>query len=36
MAALRDAKRALDELTEQKMGPLAGAAGLGGMGLPGL
>jgi nucleoid-associated protein EbfC len=36
VAALRDAKRALDELTEDKMGPLAGAAGLGGMGLPGL
>jgi nucleoid-associated protein EbfC len=34
VAALRDAKRAVDALTEEKMGPLEGAAG--GMGLPGL
>ena len=34
VAALRDARRQLDALTEEKMGPLAGAAGA--MGLPGL
>ena len=34
VAAVRDAHRAVAELTEQKMGPLAG--GLGGLGLPGL
>jgi DNA-binding YbaB/EbfC family protein len=32
VAAIRDAARAAAELTEQKMGPLAG--GLGGLGLP--
>ena len=34
VAAVRDASRAAQELTQEKMGPLAG--GLGGMGLPGL
>ncbi len=34
VAAVRDANRAAQELTAEKMGPLAG--GLGGMGLPGL
>jgi DNA-binding YbaB/EbfC family protein len=34
VAAVRDAKRAADELTASRMGPLAG--GLGGLGLPGL
>jgi DNA-binding YbaB/EbfC family protein len=34
VAAVRDASRAAQELTAEKMGPLAG--GLGGMGLPGL
>jgi DNA-binding YbaB/EbfC family protein len=37
IAALRDARRQLETLTEEKMGPLAGGSGLaGGMGLPGL
>jgi DNA-binding YbaB/EbfC family protein len=36
VAALRDARRQLSEFTEEKMGPVAGGAGLGGMGLPGL
>ncbi len=36
VAALRDARRQLEELTDAKMGPLTGGAGLGGMGLPGL
>ncbi len=36
VAAMRDARRALEELTEQKMGPLTGGAGLGSLGLPGL
>jgi DNA-binding YbaB/EbfC family protein len=34
VAAVRDASRAAQDLTAEKMGPLAG--GLGGMGLPGL
>ena len=34
VAAVRDAKRAADELAAQKMGPLAGGLG-GGLGLPG-
>jgi len=34
IAAVRDASRAAQELTQEKMGPLAG--GLGGMGLPGM
>jgi DNA-binding YbaB/EbfC family protein len=34
VAAVRDASRAAQELTAEKMGPLAG--GLGGMGIPGL
>ncbi|HEU0132762.1 MAG TPA: YbaB/EbfC family nucleoid-associated protein [Mycobacteriales bacterium] len=34
VAAVRDASRAAQEMTAEKMGPLAG--GLGGMGLPGL
>jgi nucleoid-associated protein EbfC len=36
VAAMRDARHALETLTEEKMGPLAGGAGLGGLGLPGL
>jgi DNA-binding YbaB/EbfC family protein len=36
IAAMRDARRALEVLTEQKMGPLAAGGGLGGLGLPGL
>jgi DNA-binding YbaB/EbfC family protein len=36
VAAVRDAHRAAGELAQQKMGPLAGAADLGGLGLPGL
>jgi nucleoid-associated protein EbfC len=35
VAAVRDAKRAVDELTASRMGPLAGGLG-GGLGLPGL
>jgi len=35
VAAVRDAKRAADELAAQKMGPLAGGLGGGGLGLPG-
>jgi DNA-binding YbaB/EbfC family protein len=36
VAAVRDAKRAADELAVQKMGPLAGGlGGGGGLGLPG-
>jgi nucleoid-associated protein EbfC len=35
VAAVRDAKRAADELAANTMGPLAGGLG-GGMGLPGL
>jgi nucleoid-associated protein EbfC len=35
VAAVRDAKRAADELTASRMGPLAGGLG-GGLGLPGL
>jgi hypothetical protein len=34
VAAVRDAKRAADELTQQTMGPLTG--GMGGLGIPGL
>ncbi|MGI5119530.1 YbaB/EbfC family nucleoid-associated protein [Marinactinospora thermotolerans] len=34
LAAIRDAERAVDELQQQKMGPLA--QGLGGGGMPGL
>src|SRR4051812_44840967 len=34
VAAVRDAKRAADELAAQSMGPLAGGLG-GGLGLPG-
>ena len=34
VAAVRDASRAAQEMTSEKMGPLTG--GLGGMGLPGL
>ncbi len=37
VAAVRDAKRAADELAAQTMGPLAGGlGGPGGLGLPGL
>ena len=35
VAAVRDAKRAADELAAQSMGPLAGGLGGGGLGLPG-
>jgi DNA-binding YbaB/EbfC family protein len=35
VAAVRDAKRAADELAASRMGPLAGGLG-GGLGLPGL
>jgi DNA-binding YbaB/EbfC family protein len=35
VAAVRDAKRAADELAQQTMGPLTGGMG-GGLGLPGL
>ncbi len=35
VAAVRDAKRAADDLAAQKMGPLAGGLGGGGLGLPG-
>jgi DNA-binding YbaB/EbfC family protein len=36
VAAIRDASHAAGELAATKMGPLAGGAGLGGLGLPGL
>ena len=36
VAAVRDAKRAADELAAGAMGPLAGGLGGGGLGLPGL
>ena len=36
VAAVRDAKRAADELAAATMGPLAGGLGGGGLGLPGL
>jgi hypothetical protein len=36
VAAVRDAHRAVQELATEKMGPLAGGADLGGLGLPGL
>jgi hypothetical protein len=36
VAAVRDASRALAALTEEKMGPVTGGAGLGGLGIPGL
>jgi DNA-binding YbaB/EbfC family protein len=38
VAAVRDAHRAVGELAEEKMGPVAGGlgGGLGGLGLPGL
>ena len=35
VAAIRDAKRAADELAAERMGPLAGGLGGGGLGLPG-
>lgn len=35
VAAVRDAHRAAGELAAEKMGPLAGGAGLGGLGIPG-
>ena len=35
VAAVRDAKRAADELAQNTMGPLAGGLGGGGLGLPG-
>ncbi|WP_375477583.1 YbaB/EbfC family nucleoid-associated protein [uncultured Jatrophihabitans sp.] len=38
VAAVRDARRAVEELTEETMGPVTGGltGGLGGLGLPGL
>jgi nucleoid-associated protein EbfC len=36
VAAVRDAKRAADQLAADRMGPLAGGLGGGGLGLPGL
>jgi DNA-binding YbaB/EbfC family protein len=36
VVAVRDATRAASELAEQKMGPVTGGGGLGGLGLPGL
>jgi nucleoid-associated protein EbfC len=36
VAAVRDAGRLVGELAGEKMGPLTGGAGLGGLGLPGL
>ncbi len=36
IAAVRDANRAVSELTAEKMGPVTGAGGLGGLGIPGL
>ena len=37
VAAVRDASRGVQELTEQMMGPLtSGLGGLGGLGLPGM
>ncbi|PZS28289.1 MAG: YbaB/EbfC family nucleoid-associated protein [Pseudonocardiales bacterium] len=36
IAAMRDASHCVGELAADKMGPLAGGAGLGGLGLPGL
>lgn len=35
VAAVRDAHRAAGELAAEKMGPLAGGTGLGGLGIPG-
>ncbi len=36
LVAVRDASESVGELAAEKMGPLAGGAGLGGLGLPGL
>jgi DNA-binding YbaB/EbfC family protein len=36
VAAVRDASRAASDLAAEKMGPLTGGAGLGGLGIPGL
>jgi nucleoid-associated protein EbfC len=36
VAAVRDAARVVGEIAADKMGPLAGGADLGGLGLPGL
>lgn len=36
IAAVRDASHAVGDIAAEKMGPLAGGAGLGGLGLPGL
>ncbi|HJQ42273.1 MAG TPA: YbaB/EbfC family nucleoid-associated protein [Jatrophihabitantaceae bacterium] len=35
VAAVRDAHRAANELVAEKMGPLTGGGGLGGLGIPG-
>jgi DNA-binding YbaB/EbfC family protein len=36
VAAVRDASREAAALAEQKLGPISGGGGLGGLGLPGL
>jgi len=36
VAAVRDAHRAVEALAAEKMGPVAGTGGLGGLGIPGL
>jgi nucleoid-associated protein EbfC len=36
LAAVNEAIRAAQELANQRLGPIAGAGGLGGLGLPGL
>jgi len=36
VAAVRDAHRAVESLAAEKMGPVPGAGGLGGLGIPGL
>ncbi len=35
VAAVRDASRAVSDLAAEKMGPVTGGSGLGGLGLPG-
>ncbi|MDT4936337.1 MAG: nucleoid-associated protein EbfC, partial [Pseudonocardiales bacterium] len=36
VAAVRDGRSAVDALATEKMGPVTGGAGLGGLGIPGL
>jgi nucleoid-associated protein EbfC len=36
VAAVRDAHRAVETLAAEKMGPVTGAGGMGGLGIPGL